>query len=545
MTRIKFSNGITVNFNGNPTQQDVEEVATKLGIGGGQNIPMTPKTPSETPYQQRTDTQREQLSAEQYKPLIAAEYANTPMEKLREVGKTVANLPSSTLNMAKGAVQAVIHPVSTVKGLGGIIFGAVQKAIPGKQAQERYIDAIGQSIRDRYGAAQLQLNVVNDPMGFGSDLFAVISGGAKVLGKTTELNKLVSTVAKPATTLSTVVNRKIGKAVGGLESAVAGATTMKSPSAYQKVYEGGKDTTAALRGNVQITDVSDDITRGISAMKDKRNTDLKNYLSTLSQKGLSVDGNEIKSAANNWLRDNGISVRNNKISAPNTALVSDVNELNSIKTAYDTIKNWTDFSANGADNLKQALRNIPSGGQQSNRYITEMANTAKDAVTKVAGKPYLNAEAEYSTLSKSLKDITSSLSAAPKVRAETTINTLNNLLKGNKDFKIQAVKELSEYVGKDLLGEISGISLRPVGSTMTKTLAGYGGLGIVTKFITPQTMFLLAATSPRIVANFAHALGLSKRAAAIVFSEINKITGSTAFNVAINAANKIYQSKPK
>ena len=503
------------------------------------------KTPSETPYEQRTDIQREGLSAEQYKPLFAAEYANTPLEKLGEVGKTFANLPSSTLNMAKGATQAIIHPIATAGGLIGIVTGAVQKVIPGKQAQERYIDAIGQSIRDRYGAAQIQLNVVNDPMGFGSDLFSIISGGAKVLGKTAELNKLVSTVAKPVTTLSTTINRNIGKFVGGVESVAAGAVTSKSPSAYQKVYGGGKDTTSALRGNVQIEDVSDDITKGISLMKDKRNTELSSYLSSLEKKGLSVDGNNIKSAANQWLKNNGIVIGNNKISAPNTALVSDVNELNSIKTAYDTIKNWTDFTANGTDKLKQALRNIAPGGSQSNRYITEMANTAKDAVTKVAGKSYLTAEAEYSKLSKSLKDITSSLNAAPRVRAETSINTLNNLLKGNKTFKIQAVKELSEYVGKDLLGEVSGISLRELSSPVTRTFTGAGIFGAVAQLISPKTLFLLAATSPRVVANFAHALGLSKKAAAMVFSKVNEIAGSAAFNVAINAANKIYQSKPK
>lgn len=501
------------------------------------------KTPQETPYEQRTNAQREQLSAEQYKPLIAAEYANTPLEKLGEVGKTFANLPSSTLNMAKGAAQAIIHPIATVSGLGGIVVGAIQKAIPGKQAQERYIDAIGQAFRDRYGGAQIQLNAVNDPMGFGSDLFFIISGGAKALGKTAELNKLVSTVAKPATTLSTTINRNVGKFIGGAESIAAGAVTTKNPSAYKKVYEGGKDTTSAFRGNVQIEDVSDDITKGIALMKDKRNADLSGYLSSLEKKGISVDGNNIKSAANQWLKNNGITVKNNKISAPNTALVSDVNELNSIKTAYDTIKNWTDFSANGADKLKQALRNIPSGGPQSNRYITEMANTAKDAVAKVAGKQYLAAEAEYSTLSKSLKDITSSLNASPKVRAETSINTLNNLLKGNKTLKIQAVKELSEYVGKDLLGEVSGISLRELSGPMTKTLTGAGILGAAAQLISPKTLFLLAATSPKLVANFAHALGLSKRGAAMLFSKINEISGSAAFNIAMNAANKIYQLK--
>lgn len=44
MATIKFSNGQTVNFNGNPTQQDVEEIATKLGIHSP--APATPVAPA-------------------------------------------------------------------------------------------------------------------------------------------------------------------------------------------------------------------------------------------------------------------------------------------------------------------------------------------------------------------------------------------------------------------------------------------------------------------------------------------------------------------
>ena len=42
MTLIKFSNGQTVNFNGTPTQKDVEEIATKMGIGSTTPAPITP-----------------------------------------------------------------------------------------------------------------------------------------------------------------------------------------------------------------------------------------------------------------------------------------------------------------------------------------------------------------------------------------------------------------------------------------------------------------------------------------------------------------------
>ena len=34
MSKIKFDNGVTVNFNGDPTPADIEEVAKNLGLKG-------------------------------------------------------------------------------------------------------------------------------------------------------------------------------------------------------------------------------------------------------------------------------------------------------------------------------------------------------------------------------------------------------------------------------------------------------------------------------------------------------------------------------
>ena len=38
MATIKFETGQTVNFEGNPTQNDIEEVALRLNIGQGQEL---------------------------------------------------------------------------------------------------------------------------------------------------------------------------------------------------------------------------------------------------------------------------------------------------------------------------------------------------------------------------------------------------------------------------------------------------------------------------------------------------------------------------
>lgn len=54
MSTIKFSNGKTVNFNGTPTQQDIQEVAQKLGIDSSGGVAPAPKK-TESDYSQAFD----------------------------------------------------------------------------------------------------------------------------------------------------------------------------------------------------------------------------------------------------------------------------------------------------------------------------------------------------------------------------------------------------------------------------------------------------------------------------------------------------------
>jgi hypothetical protein len=135
---------------------------------------------------------------------------------LPQVAKTVGNIPSSTINMVKDITSLVTSPIQTIKGVKGLVAGAIQKLTPGVQADEKMVDALVQNYKDRYGSYEnLKRTIVNDPMGFGSELFSAIQLGAGIAGKTAQLNKAVSATAKPvinatgkvAAPLSSVYNK--------------------------------------------------------------------------------------------------------------------------------------------------------------------------------------------------------------------------------------------------------------------------------------------------------------------------------------------------
>lgn len=111
--------------------------------------------------------------------------------------KALGNIPGSVFGLAKNIGSAVIHPLKTLEGIGRLTVGSVEKLVPGKQADEASFDTMAQFFKDRYGSFEnLQRTATNDPFGFGTDVLAIISGGAGLAGKTAELSKGIELVGK-------------------------------------------------------------------------------------------------------------------------------------------------------------------------------------------------------------------------------------------------------------------------------------------------------------------------------------------------------------
>lgn len=121
MTTINFSNGKSVNFDGNPTSQDILDVAQKLGITNNVQTPTTAAAP--TPGLGQLDAAQVQQGAAKIQSSIAQGAAKmqaspdlTPGMGVvpatqAEAGK-VGNLLETGLGTAAGASQAIAAPLT-------------------------------------------------------------------------------------------------------------------------------------------------------------------------------------------------------------------------------------------------------------------------------------------------------------------------------------------------------------------------------------------------------------------------------------------------
>lgn len=129
------------------------------------------------------------------------------------VENMVKNIPSSAGNFVGDIAQAVTNPVDTVKNIGKIAVGGVEKIIPGQQGEEESFDAVVNFYKDRYGSMDNFLKTLEeDPVGVASDVSLALTGvggvakaGIKMgtLGKATQVAGETSKAMKVADSIST------------------------------------------------------------------------------------------------------------------------------------------------------------------------------------------------------------------------------------------------------------------------------------------------------------------------------------------------------
>lgn len=201
MAKIKFSNGQTVNFDGNPTEADIEEVAQKLGIGGA------PATPPEAPKMPLIDRIANSKVAKGIQSFF-------PGAKLGEaIGTSVAAIGQAAKGNFKGAsdIAKTQVPVKQVAAdTANILLTAGGAALPvakGATAVGTVLKTAGQA--GLVGAGQAGSKTIaqggtdaealrNAAIGGGTS--ALISGTVSAFGEMLKSsgNKIVNTVIKPS-----------------------------------------------------------------------------------------------------------------------------------------------------------------------------------------------------------------------------------------------------------------------------------------------------------------------------------------------------------
>ena len=192
--------------------------------------------------------------------MLAKEIANMQSSsQFQFSGKELAkNIIPSVVKEGKNLIAAITEPIQTVKGLGNLALGALEKAIPETQKEEVYFDRFKDYYKQKYGSQeQLLQTLQNDPAEVLSDASMFVTGGATGAAK---LAKVSQIGAKAAPALERVA--KVGTAIDplnlGINTATYGATKVIPKTVAPKLYESAAkwSTTLSPQERAAITETA-------------------------------------------------------------------------------------------------------------------------------------------------------------------------------------------------------------------------------------------------------------------------------------------------
>jgi len=169
-----------------------------------------------------------------------------------DVGTMVSNIPESGAKAVGDIYNAFRHPVDTGLAINNLGTGLIQKLIPGEQSKEKYADAAGEFIMERYGTMdKFKQSLMDDPVGIVSDIAGLLSGGSLLAPKIGGKMAAIGSAIDPAN----LVVRGASKAVMNLPAVKnAPKNLYKSAAKFQKKFDQDAVTNTALREGILPTD---------------------------------------------------------------------------------------------------------------------------------------------------------------------------------------------------------------------------------------------------------------------------------------------------
>ena len=463
--------------------------------------------------------------------LYGANFRYTGNETPLQAGlKAAGNLPSSALNLGKGVVGAVAHPVQTGKGLFNVAVGGVQKLLPGQGDKEEYADAIIQFFKERYGSLEAaSQTAVEDPVGLATDVLSVFGGGAALAGKTAQAGKLGSLIASPITKPAGMVGKGLRTTARELSTGAAGITTGVGKEAFKEALS--QTPFKAQKGS--MLEVVNEARSGFQKVKIQRGAAYKDQLENIKTKypqSLSIE--PVIEKARELIAPDAFNIKRLPDGTFDLSRSPLVGNEKKVEALFGVIDEWGltsgDRTVIGIDKLKQQLREFREPtNPRLNFFIDQLANAAKDSIKKSSNKAlvddYVKLTSEYEKSSDFIDELQRTLSLGENSTPDTAITKLNSLMTDNKEYRRFLAEELERATGKDILGEVSKQQLK---SFVPKGLAKYvtGAVGLGGAFSGGIPLLpLLAVSSPRIMGEFFRAIGATDRFVSGVLSDINNL----------------------
>lgn len=565
MTTIEFENGRLVEFEGTPTQADIDEVAQSFqpaepqGVGGLKGVGLgvakglgstalglsnigekfargvfktiLPKSVEQRFKLDDKTTAQKTLDTGIMKPHGTAEKGGYIGEQIAEFvvpGGAISRLGKATqasLKAAEGAgkLQKIVRWVtgfgarSAVEGAGASTIAAAQ----GGDAKSAFA----------FGAAAPSIGGVFKGLGFvgkevAKHMSSTLSGVPKAALEEAFKNPRViqQTIARAATEGTDLTAQRISsQAIDALDVLKEARST-----AYQNALANFKQTAKGFPKQVgRFNEAGNYIPSSIVEVPGR-------YIAKLPNgKSVELSTLGVKNVATKTMKDFGLNARGPFIDIGESSLQR--GQVNKLQEMINRIYNWKNVSPVGLDKLRQVVDGYRLGGinlSSSEKQFNKIVGTLRTNLAGYVDEKFpaiKEMRKEYAAASDVIENIQNQLKLESK-DPNTALRKLINVFNPKSQVYRPVVRELGEKAGIDLMSDIAGLTLSqwtPEGlGKYFSTLAAGGGLGagIFNPSVLGTLPVTAAMSSPRLLGSIVTNAGKVAPAARRLYSGASRLT---------------------
>lgn len=550
-----------------PTPQAADEFRRRAGIVDNKQV--------NTNINQQTTTQQRIQNLESQ---VVGGQKQTLGDKIKGFGQ----------DLVRPFAQTAVSAEKAFQGIGGLIKAGGQALVGNKEGAKQTIFETGENVNkteNRLGVDVKAVDDLREGIGVGLEVgswipgmgaagaslklqalagakFGAMVGGLSELGRALQEEEATGREILERTAMGTGVGALIGaafpvvaKGTKTITKSVLGQTTglgSRNLSAIYKTFAYGtreemKLATRALRGKSEETlgPLLEEMVAGLNKIRFQRASVYQKQLAKMKGLPDKIDLKPLSTKVDELLGKFNIT-KNSKGELDFSRSTLSKPEENDIIDMLNDVLGWgskaDDNTVLGLDILKQRIDGYFSKSNKVNLFAKEIKDTITKQLDDVTNKAYSNMKKGYEQASQLASDIEKGLSLNAK-NLDTTLKKINSVLKDNQEYRLQLVRELEEYLGRNITGEIAAYqasNIVPQGLAKYTSI-GFGSAGI-TGIISPQFLPLLAASSPRMVGEFVRALGLSNRLIQGLATKIIK-SGTSAKSGIIKELQKIMENQ--
>lgn len=447
------------------------------------------------------------------------------------LGRMVENIPGSAVDVGKSLITPVLHPVQTAKGLGQMAKGAISKLIPGEQPSETDFDRLTEHFKDRYGSIDnFKRSLENDPVGVAADASAILSVGGLVtrgagnvarlpgLSRAGEQLSRAGAAIEPVTIAAKGVGA-VSRAGGELAAGLGGFTTGTGKNVIKEAFQSGaaEKFTRALRGKVPGEQVFDEAIDSLNVIRTKRSKDYTTRLNRVKQINDEISPKELFNTFQDKLDDFGVKRGGDgALDFRDSTLRLDQEAIKIVNQVGDLFDDFGSrpghLTPKGFDTLKRTLDNVFTPTSGARAFVQPLRSKVKSMITKAVPE-YAEMTRNYQEFSEIIEELEKAFSLKSTASADTAIRKLTNALGKNNEFKKSMLDKMEILSGNEITQQIAGISLAPKFPQrgIVSAFLGAAAVGGPVAF-GPKFLALFPLASPRVVGEFARALGIGKNA---------------------------------